>query len=107
MNVRGKTLVLYLALNPADYLDSKYHFTDVSEKARFSKVPMMLKVRSDRGVKYALELIDDMMQKYEIPEAYDMTTEAVVAKVMWTLPRSKSATEFRDIFLTPIGNDRI
>ena len=46
-------------------------------------------------------------QKYEIPEAYDMTTEAVVAKVMWTLPRSKSATEFRDIFLTPIGNDRI
>ena len=46
-------------------------------------------------------------EKYEIPEAYDMTTEAVVAKVMWTLPRSKSATEFRDIFLTPISNDRI
>ena len=46
-------------------------------------------------------------QKYEIPEAYDMTTEAVVAKVMWTLPRSKSATEFRDIVLMPIGNDRI
>lgn len=46
-------------------------------------------------------------QKYEIPEAYDMTTEAVVAKVMWTLPQCKTAQEFRKIFLSPIGNDRI
>ncbi len=46
-------------------------------------------------------------QKYEIPEAYDMTTEAVVAKVMWTLPQCKTAAEFKRIFLTPIGNDRI
>ena len=75
VNVRGKTLVLYLALNPADYLDSKYHFTDVSEKARFSKVPMMLKVRSDRGLKYALELIGDMMQKYEIPEGAEQNED--------------------------------
>ena len=42
-----------------------------------------------------------------ILEAYDMTTEAVVAKVMWTLPQCKTAAEFKDIFLTPIGNDRI
>lgn len=46
-------------------------------------------------------------QKYEIPEAYDMTTEAVVAKVMWTLPQTKSAAEFKDLFLTPVGNDMI
>ena len=46
-------------------------------------------------------------QKYEIPEAYDMTTEAVVAKVMWALPRTRSAAEFKDLFLTPVGNDMI
>lgn len=46
-------------------------------------------------------------QKYEIPEAYDMTTEAVVAKVMWTLPQCATAAEFKNTFLTPIGNDRI
>ena len=46
-------------------------------------------------------------QKYEIPEAYDMTTEAVVAKVMWALPQTKSAAEFKDLFLTPVGNDMI
>ena len=43
----------------------------------------------------------------EIPEAYDMTTEAVVAKVMWTLPQCQTAAEFKKIFLSPIGNDRI
>ena len=46
-------------------------------------------------------------QKYEIPEAYDMTTEAVVAKVMWALPRSTSAGEFSKLFYTPVGNDII
>jgi L-asparaginase len=46
-------------------------------------------------------------QKYEIPEAYDMTTEAVVAKVMWTLPQCQTAAEFKKSFLSPIGNDRI
>ncbi len=44
-------------------------------------------------------------QKYEIPEAYDMTTEAVVAKVMWALPQCRTASEFSRIFYTPIGND--
>lgn len=46
-------------------------------------------------------------QKYEIPEAYDMTTEAVVAKVMWALPQCQTAADFSRLFLTPIGNDRI
>jgi len=44
---------------------------------------------------------------YKQTAAYDMTTEAVVAKVMWTLPQCKTAAEFKDIFLTPVGNDRI
>ncbi len=44
-------------------------------------------------------------QKYELPEAYDMTTEAVVAKVMWALPQTETAQEFRKLFRTPIGND--
>lgn len=46
-------------------------------------------------------------QKYELPEAYDMTTETVVAKVMWALPQSKTAAEFTKLFYTPIGNDII
>ena len=34
-------------------------------------------------------------------------TEAVVAKVMWALPRCKTAAEFSELFHTPIGNDTI
>lgn len=44
-------------------------------------------------------------QIHHLPEAYDMTTEAAVAKIMWALPRCKSAEEFHDCFLTPIGTD--
>ena len=59
---------------------------------------------SDMGV-YQVGL--RIKQKYELPEAYDMTTETVVAKVMWALPKSKTAAEFARLFYTPIGNDII
>lgn len=59
---------------------------------------------SDMGV-YQVGL--RIKQKYELPEAYDMTTETVVAKVMWALPQCRSAAEFSKLFYTPIGNDMI
>lgn len=59
---------------------------------------------SDMGV-YQVGL--RIKQKYELPEAYDMTTETVVAKVMWALPKSKTASEFSRLFYTPVGNDMI
>lgn len=59
---------------------------------------------SDMGV-YQVGL--RIKQKYELPEAYDMTTETVVAKVMWALPKSKTAAEFAKLFYTPVGNDII
>ena len=46
-------------------------------------------------------------QKYEIPEAYDMTTEALVAKTMWALPQTTTAAEFSKLLHTQIGNDMI
>lgn len=46
-------------------------------------------------------------QKYRIPEAYDMTTEAALAKVMWALPRTATREEFEKLFLSPIGNDTL
>ena len=43
--------------------------------------------------------------KYELPEAYDMTTEAVCAKVMWALPKTNSSQSFRELFLSPVGEE--
>ncbi len=67
MFVRGKTLCVCLAHNVADYEDSKYHFKDVSEIAKYSEVPMRLKVKSPRGMKYVIDLIGELMEKNEIP----------------------------------------
>ena len=67
LNVKGKTLVLYLALDPLRYEGSKYKFTDVSSKPKYEKTPMKLKIRSDRALKYALELVVDMMAELGVP----------------------------------------
>ena len=69
INIKGKTLLLYLALTPADYAEqqNKYHFADVSDKPRFADTPMLLRVKSDRGLKNALSFIAEMMAKYGIP----------------------------------------
>ncbi len=61
LNVKGKSLLVNLALDPTQYSESKYHFTDMSADKKSAEVPMLLKVKSERGVKYALELIDEVM----------------------------------------------
>ena len=42
---------------------------------------------------------------YDIPESYDMTLEAVVAKTMWILGKTKDRKEFRQLFYTTINHD--
>ena len=64
LNVRGRSVLVYLALNPLDYAETKYRFKDMSETPKFEKVPMLLSVRTERGLKYATELIADVMRKF-------------------------------------------
>ena len=61
LTVRGKTLWLNLNLAPNNYVDSKYSIVDCSDKKKFAEVPVAVKIRSNRSVKYALDLIRDMM----------------------------------------------
>lgn len=90
MNIRGKSLMLYLALDPKEFEDTKYFFTDVSDKTKFSKVPMRVKIRSGRGFKHGVELIEKLMAQMEIshrktyhPEDFHMpyeTTEQLIER---------------------------
>ena len=66
VNVRGKTLVVYFAIDPKE-LDAKYRVKDMSEKSRYASVPSLLRVKSARAAKYALEIIDVMMEKNGTP----------------------------------------
>ena len=63
IGVRGKTVSVYLALAPDDYRQSKYHFADVSAVSLYRGTPMQLRVRSDRALRLACELIHDMMER--------------------------------------------
>ena len=55
--IKGKTLCLYLALDPAAYTGSKRGVSDVSGIKKYSAVPTRIKVRSERGVSFASRLI--------------------------------------------------
>ncbi len=73
MKIRGKTLVIYLALDPNEYKTSVYHHADVSDNKSVLGTPMMIKVKSPLGVRKAIRLIDEMLakrdgEKREVPE---------------------------------------
>ena len=61
--LRGKTLVLFLALDPDQYIDDKkYHVKNMRDIKKFEYTPSMVKIKSDRGVKRAIELIDVVLK---------------------------------------------
>lgn len=57
MTVRGKTMKLHLALNLNDYDEALYFQKDYSDVKAYVEVPFTVKVKSDRGLKRALELV--------------------------------------------------
>ncbi len=59
--VRGKTLCLYLALNPMRFADSKYKVEDYSLRSAKTATPLMYRIKNDRRLKYAKELIDVLL----------------------------------------------
>lgn len=58
VSAKSKTLYLYLALDPATLEDGTYNFEDVSAKKKYENVPVLIKIKGPRKLKYALELID-------------------------------------------------
>ena len=64
LKIRGKSLYLFLAINPNDYKDSKYKIKDVSDISNSKDVPTMYKINLPRRAVYAKELIADLMKKF-------------------------------------------
>lgn len=64
--IRGKTLCVAFALNPADYAETKYRGVDKSDKKRFAKTPMLFKITSSRKLEYAKYLLLQLAEKETI-----------------------------------------
>ena len=63
IGVNGKTLCMYIALNPEEFSTSVYHQKYEGDKKMYEKTPMMVKIKSEVGLKRALRLIPLLMER--------------------------------------------
>ncbi len=64
--VRGKTLCLLLAVEPAGFTGTKFTVEDVSAVASTADTPCLYRIKSARRAKYAKELINAVMKELGI-----------------------------------------
>lgn len=95
--IRGKTLCLYLALNPDDYAESKYK-VERSESKKFADVPCLYRIKNQRRLKYAEELIAEMCEKLALVQGenqnvdykpayqstYELMESGLIKKIVYT-----------------------
>lgn len=68
ISIIGTTLRLHLALDPDSYDVNKYHQIDLSSKQKYIFVPFTLKLKGPTSVELALQLIDELMKGFDIPQ---------------------------------------
>ena len=62
ITVRGKTMKLHLALDVKKFDEKIFFQKDLSDVKSYVEVPFTVKVKSDRGLKNALKLVDALME---------------------------------------------
>ncbi len=101
---RGKTLCVALALDPAAYAETKYVFEDISATAKFAAMPMLMRMSSDRQVKYLAELLDGMFdgmdriatEKTVVDAPFYTKEELVEMKLIKVTSKKSKAVEEED-----------
>ena len=63
LTIRGKTMKLHLALDVAKFEENIYFQKDMSDVKAYEEVPFTVKVRSDRGLKNAIKLINALAEE--------------------------------------------
>ncbi len=81
ITIIGKTLGLYLALDPADpeFKQTVYRQKDVSKQKAYEGTPFMVKIKSDGGLKKALRLVVALAQKLGTEKDEEFSTVDYVA----------------------------
>ena len=78
LKIRGKSICLYCALDPNEFDVNKYHQKAVDAKV-FEQVPMLVKIKSSRGLKRAKRLVDIVMERNALVTKPTYVTEDFVA----------------------------
>ena len=116
--LRGKTLNVYFALDPADYADTKYKIKDVSSVACNANVPSLYKIKNERRRRYAKQLIAELMQanglEYAGREETDYAgqypyeeTEALIEKNLIKLVPWKEFASGSEVGVISVSEDEI
>lgn len=71
ITIRGKSLIMHINLNPIE-LDKKYYIVDDSNINKYQDFPSKFKIRSNRSLKFAKELIDILMNNNQISFVKEM-----------------------------------
>ena len=82
-------------------------FNELIDKyTKLGKIVVMTTQVPNEGSDIAIYQVGHILkQNPNVLEAYDMTTEAVVTKLMWVLSLSKNINEIKELFYKTISND--
>ena len=82
IQISGKNIKVYFALDPKELVDSTTPFSDVSNQKVFTDIPVAFKVSSGLAIRRAKELIERVCERNgiiqeELPEILDYSKEAI------------------------------
>ena len=66
ITINGKTLCLYLAIDPETITEGKFRTKDTSALKKYEDTPVLLKIKSGGALRYALKLIEEQTRKQDI-----------------------------------------
>lgn len=69
--IRGKSLCMFLALNPDDFASTKYKVKRTQSK-RYQSVPCLYRITNERRRKYAKDLIDKLMKQLNLEKNQEL-----------------------------------
>lgn len=73
MNIRGKTLCVYFALDPKDpaFKQTIYNQKDMSDQKAYAQTPFMMKIKSDLAAKRAVRLVETLAEQKGVAKKKD------------------------------------
>lgn len=93
MTIVGKTLKVYLALDPFSIDQNVYHHRDVSNKKKYQVTPTLLRVKSELSVKKTIKLIEVMFEDNMIDVKKKVEEKDYVQELLDALEAKKQPVE--------------